>query len=439
MSSAVTIWKAALGELELQVSRPNFQTWFKDTTALAYDGETFLVGTPNNFVTEYLEKNQRSLIEKTLIGLTRHSVRVRFQIAWETGDGEVTPRPENDTAALYGFNPHYTFDNFVVGPGNRLAHAAALGVAQHAAKATYNPLFLYAGPGLGKTHLLHAIGQEAVRQGQRPVHTSGEQFTQEFVEAIREQRADDFRARYRSADILMIDDVHAISGKEQTQECFFNTFNDLHNAGRQIVITSDRPPKEMSRVEERLQSRFEWGLMADIQPPDYETRRAILLARAEDAHTELTPDVLEMLASEARRNIRELEGNLNRILAYASLLRAEVTTDLAHKAMKDIAPQSTPLLPAPELALRLVAENFATTVDDLLGHRRDKVTAQARHVAMYLLKQRGGLSLAEIGQSLGGRGASTVSHAYEKVSRDIEASPVFCRRVEDIRQKLDAK
>lgn len=436
MSSAATIWQAALGEFELQVSRPNFQTWFKDTAALAYDGETFLIGTPNTFVAEYLEKTQRSLIEKTLIGLTHRSVNVRFKVVWAT-DSE-TPRPENDTAALYGFNPRYTFENFVVGTGNRLAHAAALGIARRAAEAAYNPLFLYAGPGLGKTHLLHAIGQEAVRQGQRPLFVSGEQFTREFVEAIRERRTDDFRARYRSADILMVDDVHVIGGKEQTQECFFNTFNELHNAGRQIIITSDRSPREMPLLEERLRSRFEWGLIADIQPPDYETRRAILLARAEDAHTELVPDVLEMLAGEARRNIRELEGSLNRILAYAGLLRAEVTTELARKAIKDIAPRVTPLsLPAPDLALKLVAESFALTPDDLLGRRRDKEAAQARQVVMYVLKQHGGQSLADIGQSLGGRSASTVSHACEKISRDIEASPVLHRQVEGIIQKLN--
>ncbi|MCL2150358.1 MAG: chromosomal replication initiator protein DnaA [Dehalococcoidia bacterium] len=438
MNSATTIWQAALGEFELQVSRPNFRTWFKDTTALAYDGETFLVGAPNAFVAEYLEKTQCSLIEKTLIGLIHRSVNVRFKVVWAT-DGE-TPRPGNDTAALYGFNPRYTFDNFVVGAGNRLAHAAALGVARHVAEATYNPLFLYAGPGLGKTHLLHAIGQEAVRRGQRPVYVSGEQFTREFVEAIRERRADDFRARYRAADLLMVDDIHAIGGKEQTQECFFNTFNELHNAGRQIIITSDRSPREMPLLEERLRSRFAWGLMADIQPPDYETRRAILLARAEDASTELTPDVLEMLAGEARHNIRELEGSLNRIIAYASLLRAEVTTELACQAIKDISPHTTPLtLGAPDLALKLVAQSFALTVDDILGRQRNKEIAQARQVAMYLLKQYGSQSLAEIGHLLGGRGASTVSHACEKISRDMEASPVFRRQVEDIRQKLDSK
>jgi chromosomal replication initiator protein len=436
MSSAADIWQAALGELELQVSRPNFKTWFKDTTALAYDGEAFLVGTTNAFIAEYLEKTQRSLIEKTLIGLTRRSVTVRFKVVWAT-DAE-TPRPENDTAALYGFNPRYTFDNFIVGAGNRLAHAAALGVARHTAEAAYNPLFLYASPGLGKTHLLQAIGQEAVRQGQRPVYVSGEQFTHEFVESIRERRTDEFRARYRSAELLMVDDIHAISGKEQTQECFFNTFNELHNAGRQIVVTSDRPPREIPLLEERLRSRFEWGLAADIQPPDYETRRAILLAKAGDAHAELNPDVLEMLAADVRRNIRELEGSLNRILAYAGLLQAEITPELARKAMRDIAPRpAQAALPAPDLALKLVAESFALTVDDLLGRRRDKETAQARQVAMYVLKQQGQQSLSDIGQAVGGRGASTVSHACEKIARDIEASPVFRRQVESIKLKLN--
>ena len=438
MSSAVTIWQAALGEFELQVSRPNFQTWFKDTTAIAYDGETFLVGAPNAFVAEYLDKTQRSLIEKTIIGLTHRSVRVRFKVIWAM-DTEA-PRPENDTAAIYGFNPRYTFDTFIVGTGNRLAHAAALGVARPAAGAKYNPLFLYASPGLGKTHLLHAIGQEVVRQGQRPVYVTGEQFTHEFVEAIRERHTDDFRARYRAADLLMVDDIHIISGKEQTQECFFNTFNELHNAGRQIIITSDRSPQEMTLLEERLRSRFEWGLIADIQAPDYETRCAILQARADDVHTKLAPDVLEMLAGETRRNIRELEGSLNRILAYASLLRAEVTTELAQKAIKDIAPKTVyPSLPTPDLALKLVADSFAVTVGDLVGRRRDKDIAQARQVAMYVLKQQGQQSLADIGRSLGGRSASTISHACEKISQDVKDSPVFRRRVEDVIGKLEKK
>jgi chromosomal replication initiator protein len=438
MNSAASIWQAALGELELQVSRPNYQTWFKDTTALAYDGQSFLIGAPNAFVAEYLEKTQRSLIEKTLIGLTHKSVSVRFKVVWADDTGEA--RPANDTAALYGFNPRYTFDNFIVGEGNRLAHAAALGVARHDQGAAYNPLFIYAAPGLGKTHLLQAIGQEAVKQNLRPVYVSGEQFTSEFVEAIRERRADEFRARYRCAEMLMIDDIHAIGGKEQTQECFFNTFNELHNAGRQIVVTSDRPPQAIPLLEERLRSRFEWGLMVDIQPPDYETRRAILLNKAGEASAELSPDVLEMLAADVRRNIRELEGSLNRILAYARLLRADITPELAKKAIRDISPRAlSPGLAAPDFTLKMVAESFAMSIDDLTGRRRDKDTAQARQVAMYVLKQQGQRSLSEIGEALGGRNASTVSHACDKIARDMDASPVFRRQVEDIKSRLNGQ
>ena len=434
MNSGADIWRAALGIFEMEVSRPNYRTWFKDTTVLAFDGETLLIGTPNAFVTEYLEKTQRSLIEKTMIGLVHRSVTVRFKVVWDSD--EETRSPGNNNAAIYGFNPKYTFESFVVGQGNRLAHAAALGVTGDNSVCGYNPLFIYSAPGLGKTHLLHAIGQKAVARGQRPVYVSGEQFTHEFVESIRERRTDDFRSKYRSADMLIMDDVHSISGKEQTQESFFNTFNELHNSGRQIVITSDRSPKLIPLLEDRLKSRFEWGLMADIQPPDYETRRAILLAKAGRAGASLTPDVLEMLAAEVQRNIRELEGSLNRIMAYAGLLRSQITPELARKAMKDIAPRPVPSLPAPDMALKLVAESFTLKVDDLLGRRRDKETAMARQVAMYVLKQQGGQSLSDIGRLVGGRGASTVSHACDKVNRDIEASPVLRRQIDGIRQKL---
>jgi chromosomal replication initiator protein len=438
MASAIEIWQAALGELQLQVSRPNYQTWFKDTTALAYDGDSFLIGVPNAFVAEYLEKTQRSLVEKTLIGLTHRGVSARFQVVWAGDNANAPKRPEGDLAALYGFNPRYTFDNFVVGTGNRLAHAAAQGVAKHNGE-SYNPLFIYASPGLGKTHLLQAIGQQALAVNQKPVYVSGEQFTHDFIEAIREKRTEDFRTKYRSADLLMVDDIHAIGGKEGTEECFFNTFNDLHNSGRQIVITADRPPQAIPLLAERLKSRFAWGLAVDIQPPDYETRRAILLAKAEAAKTGLSPDVLEMLAQEVRRNIRELEGSLNRVLALARLLQTDITPELARKAIRDVGPRELPPPgpAAPDFIVQAVANGFNLLSDDLIGRKRDKETAQARMVAMYLLKQQGGYSLANIGQALGGRNPSTVSHACGKVTRDLEASPVLRRHVEDIRQQID--
>jgi chromosomal replication initiator protein len=441
MNSAKEIWEAALGELQLQVNKPNYQTWFKGTEGLACDGDQFLVGVPNAFVAEYLEKNQRSLIEKTLIGLIHHGVNARFQISWaqDAGGGHASEARRN-VSAIYGFNPKYTFDNFVVGAGNRMAHAAAVSAADHPSEQSYNPLFIYAAPGLGKTHLLQAIGQKALENNLKPVYVSGEQFTNEFVAALRERRTDEFRTKYRSADMLMVDDIHFIGGKEATEESFFHTFNDLHNAGRQIVITSDRPPKSMPLLQERLRSRFEWGLTVDIQPPDFETRLAILQSKAEQAQAAVTPDVLDMMAQEMKQNIRELEGNLNRIIAYARLLRTQITPELAVRALKDVA--GAPELPEahcnPEGVIGLVAATFALTVDDLLGRKRDKEVAQARQVAMYLLRQQGNCSLADIGSALGGRNASTVSHACEKMALDISSSHLLRRKVEDIQKKLDS-
>jgi chromosomal replication initiator protein len=439
MNSANEIWEAALGELQLQVNKPNYQTWFKGTQGLAYDGDQFLVSVPNAFVAEYLEKNQRSLIEKTLIGLIHRGVSVRFQISW-TQDGcpAHCGDAKRNVAAIYGFNPRYTFDNFVVGSGNRMAHAAAVSAAEHPSEQSYNPLFIYAAPGLGKTHLLQAIGQKALDNNLKPVYVSGEQFTNEFVGALRERRTDEFRAKYRCADMLMVDDIHFISGKEATEESFFHTFNDLHNAGRQIVITSDRPPKSMPMLQERLRSRFEWGLSVDIQPPDFETRLAILQSKAEQAQTSVAPDVLDLMAHELKQNIRELEGSLNRVIAYARLLRAQITPELAAKALKDVAGAGE--LPEGrcdiEAVIGTVAQTFTLSVDDLLGRKRDKEVAQARHVAMYILRQKSGCSLSDIGAALGGRNPSTVSHACEKVEADIANSHILRRKVEDIQKKL---
>jgi chromosomal replication initiator protein len=444
MNSAATIWEAALGALQLEVSKSNFQTWFKDTVGIACDGDLFLISAPNAFVAEYLEKSQRSLIEKTLIRLTQRNVNVRFQISWNSSSASMQNQASepNNIAALYGFNSKYTFDNFVVGPGNRMAHAAALSAASKPAEHSYNPLFIYADPGLGKTHLLQAIGHQALENNVKPLYVSGEQFTHDFIEAIRERRTEEFRSKYRSADMLMVDDIQFISGKEQTEECFFHTFNDLHNAGRQIVITSDRQPKSMAKMEDRLKSRFEWGLMVDIQPPDYETRLAILRTKAAQAKTDITTDVLEMLAHEVRQNIRELEGSLNRILAYARLLRAQITPELAQKALKDVGAKALPPAGgnyAPDFIVSMVADNFALKPDDLTGRKRDRETAQARQVAMYILKQQGRYTLGDIGSTLGGRNASTVSHACEKIARDIAASHLLRKKVEDLQQNLLGK
>jgi chromosomal replication initiator protein len=436
MRSAQDIWESALGELQLQVNKPNYQTWFSNSKGLTYQGERFVIGVSNAFIAEYLEKNQRSLIEKTLIGLTGKHINISVVIS-----PTATKLPENhftqvDTplTSAKGLNNKYTFDSFIVGSCNRLAYAAALAVAQNPGK-SYNPLFIYGGPGLGKTHLLQAISQATRIKNTRVLYVSGEQFTNDFVSAIRLNKTDEFHNKYRSTDILLIDDIHFISGKEQTEESFFHTFNELHNSNRQIIITSDRPPKSMPLLEERLRSRFAWGLTVDIQRPELETRLAILQAKAEQNSVDTPHDVLEYIAQQIKHNVRELEGGLNRVIAYARLLRAETSTQLAAKALKDIAGSMPGGAKANQpVLIDAVASNFNLTPEDLIGRRRDKEVAQARQVAMYLLKKQNNCSLAEIGSILGGRSPSTVSHACEKIAQDTQANPVLRRKIQRIQR-----
>ncbi|MFH0942386.1 MAG: chromosomal replication initiator protein DnaA, partial [Chloroflexota bacterium] len=414
--SAPEIWEAALGELQLQVSKSNYRTWLGKTVGLTYQDNQFIVGVPNTFVAEYLDKNQRSLIEKTLIGLTRGDTRVTFQVnGWHHEPESYTGRDDAASAipaSVPRFNPRYTFNSFVVGSSNRMAYAAAQGVAESPGH-SYNPLFIYGGPGLGKTHLLQAAGQAAVTGHTQVLCVSAEQFTNEFINAIQHRKTEEFRNKYRSVGMLLIDDIHFISGKEQTQESFFHTFNDLHNANRQIVITSDRPPQAMPLLSERLRSRFEWGLVTDIQPPDFETRLAILRTRAEQDGLAIAPQVLEFIAQQAHQNVRELEGCLNRVTAYSRLVRAEPTLELAAEALQDIAakhPQKTPL--TADLVIDAVAIDFKITLEDIKSRKRDKETALARQVAMYLLRAETDCSLAQIGKEFG-RDHSTVMHACE--------------------------
>jgi len=435
--SAQKIWETALGELQIQVNKANYRTWLEKTVGLSYQGDQFVVGVPNTFVAEYLDKNQRSLIKKTLIGLTRRGIKVVFSV-----DGKEQNLPSSHytpEAASPKFNPKYTFDSFVVSTCNRLAHAGALGVAENPGH-SYNPLFICGGVGLGKTHLLHAIGHMALASNIQVLYVSGEQFTNEFINAIRERKTEEFRNKYRSVDMLLVDDIHFISGKEQTEECFFHTFNELHNANRQIAITSNHSPKSIPKLEERLRSRFEWGLIADIQSPDFETRLAILQAKTEQTKVNVAPDVLEFIAQRIQQNIRELEGNLNRVIAYARLLRDSLTPELAAKALEDIAtkaPKDTS--PTPALVLEAVANSFQIPMVDLTGRRRDKETALARQVAMYLIKQETNYSLVQVGEELGGRNPSTVSHACEKIANDINASSYLRRKILDIQQQVHPK
>ncbi len=433
------IWETVLGELQVQVSKPNFRTWFSKTSGLSYNDNQFVISVPNTFAAEYLEKNQRSLIEKALSGLTSAQVKAVFQVNGKTSSRDNTESRVSLPAlpTVYTrLNPDYTFDSFVEGGANRLARAAALSVAQNPGR-SYNPLFIYSGSGLGKTHLIHAIGQDAAARHINVICTSAEQFTNEFVTAVRERSTEEFRNKYRSLGMLLVDDIHFIGGKEQTEESFFHTFNELHNTNRQIVITSDRPPHTMPLLEERLRSRFEWGLIVDIQPPDYETRLAILKSKAARKGVDIPPDTMEMIAGEAHPNIRSLEGALNRVLAYARLLRVAPTAEIASRALEDIAHKELKLADVtPSSIVEAVAGSFRLSREALSGRERDKDTAMARRLAMYLIRQETNCSLAQIGQELGNRDAAAVTTACKKIAADIETNPFLKRKITDIRLQL---
>ncbi len=442
MKSAREIWETALGELELQVSKPNFRTWFEKTVGLSWQGEDFIIGVPNTFVSEYLERNQRSLIEKTLINLIKSDIRVGFQVSEAGSDRAAFLSASNkpdpySTKVAPRLNPGYTFDSFVVGSCNRMAHAASLDIARVPGQ-NYNPLFIYGGVGLGKTHLLQAIGHQARASNHKVIYTSSEQFTNDFITAVRDKQMEAFQKKYRSVDLLLIDDIHFIAGKISTEECFFHVFNDLHNAHRQIVLTSNCPPKAMGQISDRLRSRFGWGLAVEIKPPSLKTRLDILSAKTEKTGVKIPPKVLECIAQSVKGSVRELEGGLNRVTAYARLTRLEISPEVARQALTDVADQ----IPSPDKqfqsssVIKAVAEGFNLDPADITGRKRDKETALARQVAAYLLKQQNNCSLAEIGLQLGGRSPSTVSHATEKVAKDIENSPYLERKIKDIAQNL---
>ncbi len=443
---AAEIWKAALDELQGKVSPANYQTWLKNTIGLNYSDSCFTVGVPSSFVTESLEKRLHPLIEKTLIGIAGKPLSVQFQVHLGNGDEEITPPvPSSPASTNYKqrtgapkLNRKYTFSSFIVGSSNRLAHAAALGVAENPGN-SYNPLFVYSGVGLGKTHLLHAIGWEAIRVRPRVMYVTAEQFTNEFISAIRERRNEDFRNKYRSVDVLLLDDIQFIAGKEQTQEGLFHTFNDLHTGNSQIVISCDRPPKSLTLLEDRLRSRFEWGLIVDMQPPDLETRIAILQTKAEEQKTGVPAEVLNSIARRIQKNIRELEGALNRVLAYARLTKSPLTVELATQALADISSDAHKRTLTPTVIMNVVATFFNIPPETLQGKRRDKTSSQARQIAMYLLREELQCSWTQIGRELGGRDHSTILHGYHKISDEVNTDHGLRRDLLEIRENLYSK
>jgi chromosomal replication initiator protein len=437
-------WQSVLGQLQMEMPRASFDTWVRDSQLLKVEQGLATVGVRNAYARDWLEKRLLGTVAQLLsetfsrpmdvefVVSNGRDTRVDLEAAHEEADeSEASAQPAAPRHTL--LNPRYTFDTFVVGPNSRLAHAAALAVAEKPARA-YNPLFLYGGVGLGKTHLLHAIGNACHARGLRVLYVSSEEFTNDLINAIRTHTTQAFREKYRSIDVLLIDDIQFIAGKESTQEEFFHTFNTLHGQDKQIIVSSDRPPKAMVTLEDRLRSRFEWGLTADIQAPDLETRTAILRYKAEKLGRQVPDEVMDLIARRVQSNIRELEGALNRIVAFSDLSGAPLTAKLAETALIDLLPQSRNIQPAK--LIELVARAWNTSVDDLLGRDRSQKVAEPRQVAMYLLRQETDASLPQIGEALGGRDHTTVMYAIEKISDVIERDDRLRNRVKQIRDQL---
>ena len=447
------LWSAALGEIQLSLSKANYETWFKDTAIVSEEDDVFMIGVPNAFAREWLENKYRTQVRETLQRLLSRTVDVRFvnmTAASARSDRPVASVPaaapttasaapergrENPAGAL--LNQRYTFSTFVVGSNNRLAHAAALSVAERPGH-SYNPLFIYGGSGLGKTHLMHAIGHAVTGRHpkKRVAYATSEKFTNEFINSIRGQKSEEFRERYRRIDVLLIDDIQFLTGKEGTQEEFFHTFNAIHEEGKQIVLSSDRPPKAIERLEDRLRSRFEWGLIADISTPDLETRIAILRAKAEAQSVPVPPPVIDFLAQRIVSNIRELEGALTRIVAYATLNAVPVTTQLAQEILQNILYNPRQKTLSPEKIVETVARYYGIPAEQLRGKARDKQIVLPRQIAMYLMREETEAPLLRIGEALGGRDHSTVLHGCEKIEREMAENDDFRRDVGAVREML---
>ncbi|WP_067727913.1 chromosomal replication initiator protein DnaA [Oceanobacillus damuensis] len=444
MENIEELWVATLEKIEERISKPSFDTWLKNTKAEALEKNTLIISAPNEFARDWLENQYTELISEILDEVTGTKLNTKFIIpdsTIEVEDLKPMPKPKPNMDGTDSpksmLNSKYTFDTFVIGAGNRFAHAASLAVAEAPAKA-YNPLFIYGGVGLGKTHLMHAIGHY-VREhnpNAKVVYITSEKFTNEFINAIMENKSNNFRNKYRNIDVLLIDDIQFIAGKESTQEEFFHTFNALHEESKQIIISSDRPPKEIPTLEDRLRSRFEWGLITDITPPDLETRIAILNKKAKAEGLDIPNEVMLYIANQINTNIRELEGALIRVVAYSSLVNRDIDASLAADALKDIIPSSKPKVITIQGIQEIVGERYNIRLEDFTAKKRTKSIAFPRQIAMYLSRELTDFSLPKIGEEFGGRDHTTVIHAHEKISRLLEKDSNLNHDIEDIKEKL---
>ncbi len=428
------IWEEARQNMKNELMPLSYSTWIENIVPIAIEGNTIILQTSGNLNRNILENRYNDLIKTTVKFVTNTDFIIKYIIPEEnTLDLNQSKDTSNtDLFETNNLNPRYVFNEFVVGNSNRFAHAASLAVAESPAK-SYNPLFIYGGVGLGKTHLMHAIGHYILSQNKnsKVFYVSSEKFTNELINSIKDDKNEAFRNKYRTVDVLLVDDIQFIAGKERTQEEFFHTFNALYEANKQIIVSSDRPPKEIPTLEDRLRSRFEWGLITDIQPPDYETRIAILKKKSERDRIDIPGEVFEFIATKIKSNIRELEGALNRVVAYSTLTKREVDISLTNEALKDIISTTRVRKIDVDFIKATVAEYFNMKIEDFESKKRTRQIAYPRQIAMYIARELTDLSLPKIGEEFGGRDHTTVIHACEKISTELVSD--F-----DLKNKIDS-
>jgi chromosomal replication initiator protein len=442
-----SIWESALKLIKNELAEISFNTWFKVIKPLDIKEDCIILSVPTDFIKNILETRYVTLIFNALKEVTGKEFEIKLILPEEESQSSLSNsyntqdrnNVNTDGVSLNMLNPKYTFDTFVIGNSNRFAHAASLAVAEAPAKA-YNPLFIYGGVGLGKTHLMHAISHYILRNNPktRVLYTTSEKFTNDLINSIRDDKNVEFRNRYRTTDVLLVDDIQFIADKERTQEEFFHTFNSLYEASKQIIISSDRPPKEIPTLEDRLRSRFEWGLICDIQPPDLETRIAILKKKAKVDNLIIPDEVLVYIAKKIESNIRELEGALIRIVAYSSLTNREINLDLTQEALKDFFSNSKPRIITVDLIKRVIAEYYSIKVEDFKSKKRTRSIAFPRQIAMYLTRELTDLSLPKIGEEFGGRDHTTVMHAHEKISTELQKDESLKMAIDEIQKRLSS-
>lgn len=444
------IWQAALGELQLQVNKANFNTWLKDTKGIDYSNGVFTVAVPSTFIAEWLKSRLYSIVSKILCSITGQNIEVQFQVQavsrdtimqkpHNIQDGGISLKERDPLLKSSNLSNKYTFNTFIAGDCNRLPFTAAVEISGNPGE-VFNPLYIYGGTGTGKTHLLHAIGHASMSLDLNVLYISAEQFTNEFINSIKNHKTEEFRNRFNNLDVLLMDDIQFLSCKTQTQECLFHILNDYLADNRQIVITSDRPPKEIASLNERLRSRLEGGLVADIYPPDHKTRLAILELKTQQLRMSFDISVLNFLATHFYHSIRELEGALLRLATYSRLNGYTPDVNMAKQLLGDMITVSKQNVGyfQPSAIINTVADYYSISPDDITGKKRDLKTSRARHIVMYLLRQQNHCSLAEIGKVLGNRDHSTVIHGCEKIASEIIVDSQLSKSVEDIRSLLKA-